>query len=165
MACVEPMIARIPQRTKSDCAICAVAMVMGHPYSYERVLRDSNKYPQISPDGKFLSWWETYLRDEGFDACYCRFNGLYALPDYGGGAVGLLGMDIPHLSAAHIVAVDEAGVVDPADNAPNHIPLQHYVLNRLADGVVFHNEWLAVKRRTGTASCDKRPYSRQRREV
>jgi len=34
------MITRIPQRTKNDRALCAVAMVMGHPYSYERVLQD-----------------------------------------------------------------------------------------------------------------------------
>jgi hypothetical protein len=140
------MIKRIPQRTKTDCAICAVAMVMGHPFSYERVLQDSSKYPKISSDGKFWAWWETYLRDEGFDACYCRFNGLYALPDYGGSAVGLLGMDIPHLSAGHVVTVDEAGVVDPADNAPDHIPLQQYVLSRLGDGVVFHDVWLAVRK-------------------
>ena len=146
------MITRIPQRTKDDCAVCTVAMVMGHPYSYERVLQDSSKYPKISPDGKFSSWWETYLRDEGFDTCYCHFNGLYALPDCGGSPVGLLGMDIPHLSAGHIVAVDEIGVVDPADNAPDHIPLRHYVRNRLDDGVVFHVEWLAVRKPIWRAS-------------
>jgi hypothetical protein len=111
-------------------------------------MADSRKYPKIEPSGKFPAWWETYLRDEGFDACYCRFDGLYALPNYGGDVVGLLGMDIPHLRAAHIVAVDEAGVVDPADNAPDHILLQQYVLTRLDDGVVFHNEWLAVRRPT-----------------
>ena len=69
-----------------------------------------------------------------------------ALPNYSGDVVGMLGMVIPHLTAAHIVAVDEAGVIDPADNAPNHIPLQQYVLNRLDDGVVFHDVWLAVRR-------------------
>jgi hypothetical protein len=102
--------------------------------------------PKIASNGKFPAWWETYLRDEGFDACYCRFDGLYALPSYSGDVVGMLGMVIPHLTAAHIVAVDEAGVIDPADNAPNHIPLQQYVLNRLDDGVVFHDVWLAVRR-------------------
>jgi hypothetical protein len=50
------------------------------------------------------------------------------------------------LTAAHIVAVDEAGVFDPADNAPEHISLQQYVLNRLDDGVVFYDVWLAVRR-------------------
>jgi hypothetical protein len=88
------MIVHIPQRTQHDCAICAVAMVMGPPYTYERVLEDSHKYPKGSTDGKFPSWWESYLRDEGFEPVYCHFNGLYQLSDYGGSIVGLLGMDI-----------------------------------------------------------------------
>jgi hypothetical protein len=142
------MITRIAQRTKDDCAICTVAMIMGYPYTYERVLQDSHKYSKISADGKFLSWWETYLRDEGFDTSSCRFNGLYVLPDYRGSVVGLLGMDIPHLKAGHIIAVDEVGVVDPADNAPDHVPLQQYLLNRRENGAVFHDIWLAVKRPT-----------------
>ena len=57
----------------------------------------------------------------------------------------MLGMDIPHLNRGHIVAVDEFGVVDPADNAPDHVPLDVYVRNRLQDAVVFHTEWLAVR--------------------
>lgn len=140
------MITRIPQRTQEDCAICAVAMVMGPPYSYERVLADSAKYPKISYDGKFAAWWETYLRDEGFDGTYCHFEGLYALCNYGGAIVGLLGMDIPRLKRGHIVAVDEIGVVDPADNAPDHIVLPDYVRSRLFDAVVFHKEWLALRK-------------------
>jgi hypothetical protein len=55
-------------------------------------------------------------------------------------------MDIPSLKKSHIVAVDENGVVDPADNAPAHVELGDYVFSRLADGVVFHSEFLAVKR-------------------
>ena len=140
------MIIRIPQRTQDDCAICTVAMVMGPPYSYERVLADSAKYPKISPDGKFSAWWETYFHDECLETIYCYFGGLYALEQQGGSVVGILGMDIPHLNRGHIVAVDELGVVDPADNAPDHIPLDHYVWNRKQDGVVFHTEWLAVRK-------------------
>ena len=140
------MITRIPQRTKDDCTICVVAMVMGAPYTYERVLEDSSKYPKSTPGGKFPAWWETYLREEGFDFHYCRFNGLYALPDYGGIVLGMLGMDIPRLKAMHIVAVDELGVVDPADNAPDHNSIPEYVLNRLHAAVVFHDEWLAVRK-------------------
>ncbi len=119
---------------------------MGAPYSYERVLADSVKYPKISPEGKFSAWWETYLRDEGFENIYCYFNGLYALGSYDGAVVGLLGMDIPHLKRGHIVAVDEIGVVDPADNAPDHVALAGYVQNRLIDGAIFHEEWLAVRK-------------------
>ena len=140
------MIIRIPQREQDDCAICVVAMVMGHPYFYKRVLADSANYSKTSPDGKFYAWWEIYFRDEGFDCTYCHFDGLHALPMYGGEVVGMLGMDIPHLNRAHIVAVDEIGVVDPADNAPDHVPLNHYVWNRKQDGVIFHTEWLAVRK-------------------
>jgi hypothetical protein len=117
------------------------------PYYYERVLADSSKYPKVSTDGKFPAWWETYFRDEGFESVYCRFGGLYALDQYGGSVAGMLGMDIPHLNRGHIVAVDELGVVDPADNAPDHVPLDNYVWNRKQDGVIFHTEWLAVRRR------------------
>lgn len=140
------MIILIPQRTQDDCAICAVAMVMGPPYSYERVLADSAKYQKISSEGKFSAWWETYFRDEGFESTYCYFDGLHALGQYRGAVAGMLGMDVPHLNRAHIVAVDELGVVDPADNAPDHVPLGAYVRNRLQDGVVFHTEWLAVRK-------------------
>jgi hypothetical protein len=141
------MIIRIPQRTQDDCAICTVAMVMGSPYTYERVLADSAKYPKITSDAKFPAWWETYFRDQDFENIYCYFNGLYALREQGGTVLGILGMDIPHLNRGHIVAVDELGVVDPADNAPDHVPLDHYVWNRRQDGVVFHTEWLAVRKR------------------
>jgi hypothetical protein len=140
------MIVRIPQRTQDDCAICTVAMVMGPPYSYERVLADSAKYPKTSSDGKFYAWWESYFRDEGFESIYCYFDGLHALGQYGGAVSGMLGMDIPHLKSMHIVAVDELGVVDPSDNAPDHVPLDHYVWNRKQEGVVFHTEWLAVRK-------------------
>lgn len=140
------MIVRIPQRTQDDCAICTVAMVMGPAYSYERVLADSAKYLKISSDGKFYAWWESYFRDEGFEAVYCYFEGLHALGQYGGAVSGMLGMDIHHLRSMHIVAVDELGVVDPADNAPDHVPLGAYVRNRAQDGVVFHKEWLAVRK-------------------
>src|SRR5271165_4768254 len=98
------MIVRIPQRTQDDCAICAIAMVMGHPYSYERVLADSARYSNLSSEGNFFAWWETYFRDEGFDGAYCRFDGLGALGMYGGDVVGMLGLDIPHLNRGHIVA-------------------------------------------------------------
>ena len=140
------MIVRIPQRTQDDCVICTVAMVMGPPYSYDRVFADSGKYPKVSSDGEFLSWWENYLCDERFEGTYCRFDGLHSLKQYGGAVVGMLGMDIPYLKRSHLVAVDEVGVVDPADNAPDHILLDDYVYARTKDGVIFHDEWLAVRK-------------------
>jgi hypothetical protein len=61
--------------------------------------------------------------------------------------VGLLGIDIPHLKAGHIVAVDELGVIDPADDAPDHADIAEYVLSRKAQGANFHSEFLAVEQR------------------
>lgn len=58
---------KISQRTKEDCVICVLAMVMGPPYSYERVLQDSKKYRQVDDQGRFVAWWTDYLRDEGFE--------------------------------------------------------------------------------------------------
>jgi hypothetical protein len=55
-------------------------------------------------------------------------------------------MNIPHVGMGHIVAVNEFGVIDPADNAPNHISLKGYILGRIPDGVVFENNWLAVRK-------------------
>jgi hypothetical protein len=95
-----------------------IGALLGEAYRYERVLEDSRRYPRINADGKFSAWWETYFHQEGLDGYYCAFNCLYALPDSGGSILGMLGMDIPRLKMAHIVAVDEFGVVDPADNAP-----------------------------------------------
>jgi hypothetical protein len=62
-----------------DCVICTVAMAMGLPNTYERVFSDSQRYEQVSPDGKFLAWQELYLRDEGLECVYCRFEGLITL--------------------------------------------------------------------------------------
>lgn len=141
------MIERIPQRENTDCAICVAAMAMGAPYSYERVLQDSQNYDKVSPNGKFYAWWEVYLRDEGFRGCYRPFLDLYQLPRFSGRVVGLLGMDIPHLQAGHIVCVDEIGIIDPANGAPDHIPIAEYVLERRAQGVRFHADFFAVERR------------------
>jgi hypothetical protein len=121
-------------------------MVMGPRYSYERVLRDSQKYAKQSEGGKFCAWWEPYLRDEGFRAAYRPVLDLYGLKRFKGRVVGLLVMDVPHLKVAHIVAADELGVVDPADGAPDHIEIAEYVLSRRAQGVNFHAEFLAVER-------------------
>jgi hypothetical protein len=123
-------------------------MVMSPFYTYERILQDSGRYVKLSEHGKFYAWWEQYLRDEGFLVCYRPFSDLYQLPLFHGHVVGLLGMDIPHLQVGHIVCVDEVGVVDPADGAPDHIDISQYVLNRKVQGVVFHSEFLAVDRRT-----------------
>jgi hypothetical protein len=149
------MIKRIAQRTNEDCAICAVAMVMGHPYNYERVLKDSDKYDKVYVAGKYYSWWYPYLRDEGFEIVYRQFLDLFDIPQSAGRIVGLLTMDIPHIKWAHIVAIDELGVIDPAGNAPDHIEIHEYICCRKSEGVNFHNEFLAVKIRYLKCGSDK----------
>lgn len=120
-------------------------MVMGLPYTYERVLHDSERYEKRNVDGTFPAWWEQYLRDEGFQVDYFSTDQLPLLSTLGGSVVGIWGMDIPDLKAAHAVVVDEIGVVDPATNAPDHVPLDEYFRNRSRDGVRFHDIWLGVK--------------------
>jgi len=60
------MMEKTPQRTRDDCTICALAMVMGPPYTYERVLDDSRKYTKTDDKGRTLPWWKEYLEDEDF---------------------------------------------------------------------------------------------------
>lgn len=120
---------------------------MGHPYVYERVLQDMTKYPLVTADGKFLAGWERYLRDEGFQIVYRAFSDLFGLRDFSGRVRGILGAVVPGLKATHIVAVDEQGVVDPADNAPDHIDIGEYIRNRQQDGFESDDVFLAVKKR------------------
>ena len=139
------MIIRISQREQEDCAICAVAMVMGSPYDYERVRADSQKYPKESPDGKFPAWWETYLHDEGFDTCYCHFDGLYALPSYGGNVTALLGMDIL-LSRRATLSRSMRTELSIPQIRPCIRRTGDYASSRSGYGAGFHSEFLAAKR-------------------
>lgn len=43
------MMQKLSQRTHDDCTLCVVAMVMGPPYTYERVMQDSKRYPRAEP--------------------------------------------------------------------------------------------------------------------
>jgi hypothetical protein len=140
------MIKRIAQRTADDCAICTVAMVMGEPYSYARVLKDSAKYPPETNDGKFWDWWNRYLVDEGYKTVYRPFLDLYKLPDFGGGVLGILVLLNDRFRKGHVVAVDEIGIIDPADNSPDHVAIQDYLLRRLGDGFRFDEVFLAVQK-------------------
>jgi hypothetical protein len=140
------MIRRIAQRQQNDCAICVVAMLMQPFHDYDRVCIESSKYEKNAPGGKFYTWWESYLTDNGFRLCYRPFMDLYEIPRFGGLVVGVLGIDMPQLRYSHIVCVDEIGVVDPADGAPDHSELAEYVLSRCAQGAIFHKEFLAVAR-------------------
>lgn len=114
-------IKRIPQRTQSDCAVCSVAMVLG--YSYERVQGDRDRYSQFTDRE---AWWGPYLADEGRSTKYVSLGAISSLPGAGGAARGLLVLRSPLLRAAHLVAIDELGFVDPADGFPDHVPYDRY---------------------------------------
>jgi hypothetical protein len=49
---------KISQRTEDDCVVCVLAMVMGAPYTYEKVLQDSRKYPTTDNEGHTIAWWK-----------------------------------------------------------------------------------------------------------
>ncbi len=74
--------------------------------------------------------------------------GAYDLWKEGGRTFGILGMTIPHLKRRHVAAVDQAGVVDPADGYLDHIHLADYIQSRLPQGVVFDTDFLAILRRS-----------------
>jgi hypothetical protein len=152
------MIRRIAQRQQNDCAICVVAMLMAPIQDYDRVYNESSKYEKNAPGSKYYAWWESYLTDNGFHLCYRPFIDLYEIPRFGGLVVGLLGMDMPQLRSSHIVCVDEIGVVDPADGAPDHAELAEYVVGRSAQGAIFHKEFLAVARRPVQAANARSPW-------
>jgi hypothetical protein len=53
-------------------------------------------------------------------------------------------MTIPYLKRRHVAAVDPAGVVDPADNFPDHMSLLDYVSSRSSQGFIFDLDYLAI---------------------
>ena len=117
---------------------------MALDYPYERVLADSNRYEQRSSAGKFLEWWLGYIGDEGWKAERRPFLQMYDLWKSPVQAIGILGMEFPQHQRRHIVAVDAAGVVDPADGFPDHIHLADYVLSRREQGAVFDSDFLMI---------------------
>jgi hypothetical protein len=140
------MIERIPQREMDDCAICVAAMVMGPPYNYERVLKDSAKYSKVDANGKFIGWWETYIIDEGFPLQHWRWSESdlgslsLAISMLHEQTAGILTMSVPHLHRRHIVAVDRMGIVDPAYGAPAHENVERYIAARKSQGAIFDDE-------------------------
>lgn len=109
---------KVSQRTGDDCVVCVLAMVMGPPYTYERVLENSKKYQQTDDRGRFVAWWAEYLKDEGFEVEHramsdpATFSDLASLP---AGTRAMLVFRMPHLKINHIVAIDHCGVIDPQD--------------------------------------------------
>jgi hypothetical protein len=98
------MLLAISQRTTDDCVVRVLAMVMGPPYDYERVLQDSARYQKVTANGKFLGWWDTYLKDEGFKVEYRLLPGLRSLTAE---PPRMLVFRKPLDNAGHVVAVDQ----------------------------------------------------------
>jgi hypothetical protein len=140
------MLTRIPQRTRSDCQIAVVATVMGQPYTYDRVLADSKRYPKFNSDGSVSAWWETYLHDSGYRNEYRDLSEADAV--IGTGKIGGILMLAPAAGRiGHVVAIDEYGFINPSTNWPERIPSLNDLVNEYSRrGVQYlpEREFLAV---------------------
>jgi hypothetical protein len=128
-----------------------VATVMGLPYTYERVSKDQDRYPKLSADGLHVSWWETYLRDEGFPIEYHALLDLFPAV-HAGVVVGIVMLSpVGGGNIGHVIAVDELGCINPATKWPERIAtldglLGEYV--RLGCPYRAEQEFLAIWRRS-----------------
>jgi len=120
------MMEKISQRTDDDCTICVLAMMMGPPYTYERVLNDSRKYAKTDNEGYTLAWWKEYLVqvEQRPLTDRKRFSDLASLP---GNSRAMLVFQIPHLRIGHIVAIDRFGVIDPQEHPASYRSLDDFV--------------------------------------
>src|SRR5215472_13324994 len=115
----QAMMERISQRTEDDCVICVLAMVMGQPYTYEKVLEDSTSYSRTDDQGHFIPWWKDYLIDEGFEVEMRPLSDSKSFSDLkslAGDSRAMLTFQIPRMRIGHIVAIDRFGVIDPMDH-------------------------------------------------
>jgi hypothetical protein len=115
---------------------------MALSYSYERVLKDRRRrYPQF--DDK-AAWWEWYFQDEGRRIAYLPLQERDVVQANDSNVLGVLVVTHPRLSVAHIVVMDELGVVDPSDGFPEHLAFVKWKALKLAQGFVLESEFLAV---------------------
>lgn len=136
------ILERVPQRSRHDCAICAVAMVLG--CAYERVEADRATLTQF--DDK-TAWWEHYLLDAGCPNVYRPLAEIGALLVADTPMVGLLAMESRRLQAGHVVALDQVGVLDPSDGFPEHMSWSKYPAVKRSQGFTLDSEFLLVSRR------------------
>jgi len=132
------ILERIPQRAQEDCSICAVAMVLG--FVYEQVQADRVRFPA---DGR-MAWWEAYLLEQGYPYEYRPLSDIYLVQAAGATVVGLVVLQHDQMRVAHIVAIDEVGVLDPSDGCPDHIMWTRYCNVRKVQGFHLDSEFLAV---------------------
>jgi hypothetical protein len=141
------MLARVPQKSDSDCVTATIATVMGPPYTYERVRRARERYPQITSDGLHASWWETYLWDERFPNEFHPVSRLQAIVGPPANSVGFVMLRPATGAQGHLIAVDEFGCINSATNWPERIPTLHELLDeysRLGCRYIPEQEFLAV---------------------
>ena len=133
------ILERVSQRAQEDCAICAVAMVLG--YDYEQVEADRARFSHLEDR---TAWWEQYLLEEGYPNEYRPLSDLYVVQSAGATGVGLVVMQNPRLKAGHVAVIDEVGVLDPSDGFPEHMAWSTYPGVKKAQGFVLESEFLAV---------------------
>jgi hypothetical protein len=119
---------KISQRTSEDCLICVLAMVMGPPYTYERVLEDSKKYRRAGDEGLTMARSKDYLNNEGFEvenrplSDLRTFSDLASLPS--NSRAMLFFRTRPKIG--HVVAIDQDGVIDPEDHPAEYKSIRDF---------------------------------------
>jgi hypothetical protein len=82
---------------------------------------------------------------EGHVNDYRPLTDLHLVQSDGSSVVGLLVMQNERLRAVHVAVIDEAGVIDPSDGFPDHIPWSCYPSVKRSQGFVLKSEFLAVQ--------------------
>ena len=93
-------------------------------------------YPEWSPR------WESNPRPTPYQGVAQNERDFVQAND--SNVLGVLVVTHPRLSVAHIVVIDELGVVDPSDGFPEHLAFVKWKALRLAQGFVLESEFLAV---------------------
>ena len=115
-------------------------MVLG--YAYERVREDRTR--RYGPLDDKTAWWEWYFQDEGRAVEYLPLSQLHVVQGKDSDFLGVLVANNAMLEAAHIVVVDELGVIDPADGFPDHLTTAQWETLRAAQGFVLDSEFLVI---------------------
>ena len=84
------------------------------------------------------------MRDEGFAFVYLPTASLGEANLPSGDVVGLLVLISDVLRTAHIVVVDEVGIVDPASGFPAHVGFDAYWKLQTRVGFKRDSEYLAL---------------------
>ncbi len=126
-------------------------MVMGMPYTYEKVLGDSKKYAWTDGESRSLPWWREYLLDEGFEVTYPPLTDLRSFSDFASLAentCALLVFQIPREQRGHIVAIDRHGIIDPMNNPAFYQSVQDFsAIFRIEGWRFYHANYWAIRRR------------------